>query len=348
MKNKILSILLGALLCATPLSAMQGGKILKKEVPYEIVLNVMLFCDQETLSKLSRCCKSLYELSKKLRMGKFGGEVYPVDIRVKRTGDIKIVLSSEYLMKLIKCTFQTVNIRIFDGIQFTIPLIYSLMRRIEKIVKSKISSPAKTVAILNVPSNDKNPETLELDRRGKGVIIRLLFTNEENKKSDDINGDVNFEILKKSVAGMTLVKSEVRDVKIKYSPTKLPKYKSASVIGPLYSPDIDTFEIANCSLEPGLFFETLPKSLVCLTIKNCVFVKGFKEKLDSFHETNISPYEPVNVTLLCFYNTDLGDQNGDLSFLESLFKGVIEVAVKDCKFEKEEIDEFFEKNSKES
>jgi hypothetical protein len=82
MKNKILSILLGALLFANSASAMQGKRSGKK-LPEKAVLTIMLLCNNKDSINLSSCRKKFRETYKKLLAGKFPGVVYPVEIIIE-------------------------------------------------------------------------------------------------------------------------------------------------------------------------------------------------------------------------------------------------------------------------
>jgi hypothetical protein len=92
MKNKILSILFGALLCASTASAMQNKKIKIDSLKTcsltrfsdEMILIIMVHCDQKTLVEgLSLCCKRCRKLYQKLLEGKYKKFRYPVQLEIK-------------------------------------------------------------------------------------------------------------------------------------------------------------------------------------------------------------------------------------------------------------------------
>jgi hypothetical protein len=338
-KNKILSILLGALLCASPLSAMQLN-----DLPEEITLTIMLFCDNSTLVHgLSMGNKEFREIYKKLMNGTYNGIVYPIRITMRNKRTVEKIFASKNSIGFIEKVQQPIETEIPQKIKFIEECFYKLMSIIGIIVE-KIKPPSESQIIAFFPTPGFKKAKLEVKNSKKqNVSIICPYAKEKSRTFEEteetFNGMVAWIIKNSDIKDLTLKPLQHNSRKFVYKHRlvieKLDVEEATLVINTLTKLTIDNF-----LLEPESF-EHLPKKLDLLVIIRCVFVENFTQKFYDWqlaHE--IEPYKRIKIKNLYLCNLDL-DHPGDLSFLEELFDKVEYIGVKNCVFPENGTSEFF-------
>jgi hypothetical protein len=222
MKNKFLSILLGALLCASTASAMQEetkkindpNETIEEtnhdkreiQIPKDIYFSIMIFCDAVSAYNFGLCCKELHNIYTMLTAGEYHGVNHPVMFLIKSDPSINNPKTFHSEMQVIKFTPKI-------GVPIEIVIVDSLWAKVKKIFHKTPDYEKKLIMKATSVKNLK--EFLDKITR-KGLCPIIFFKNCMLRK--DLLSD-----LPKKIKCLTIEDCRLFESSHNYDPIKVKK-----------------------------------------------------------------------------------------------------------------------------